>query len=63
MLSVYRLGGLGAAGPGPGVPLGVLRVRRLQEAAEHGRGVRAARQSGAVQTTLPGGRGGRGHQQ
>ena len=58
----HRLG-LGASGEEQRLPPGLLRVRRLQAAAEHRRGVRPARQPRALQGALPGDPGRRRHQQ
>lgn len=52
---------LGAQGPRPRLPPGLLRVRRLPPPTVHGRGVRAARGPGAVQGALPGDAGRRHH--
>lgn len=48
----HPLHGLGAQGQGQRLPPGLLRLLLLQEAAVHGRGVRAGGGEGAVQGSL-----------
>jgi len=54
MLPRHLVVGLGAEGPRPGVPLGVLRVRRLPPPAVLRGGVRPPREPGALQNALHG---------
>lgn len=53
VLPRHLLIGLGPQGAGAGVPPGLLRLRRLREAAVHRRAVCAPRGPGALQATLP----------